>query len=337
MNTRQLTHPVTKQEASEWFAKTRAGRMSEAEYQEFQEWLQASATHEFAYEQCKTIWSLSNALFEDDEIQAELTKAKAQVKRNNKVVPLPLRLWKSTRESLKVGMQIAALFIVAVGVYLTTATWNSTTYSTNVGEQRLIQLEDGSTALLNTNTRLRVRYSSAARHIQMDYGEAFFSVSKDVERPFEVTYNDNIVRAVGTAFNVAAISQKLNVDVTEGIVEIEAPDAHIVATMNAGEAVSILHDVPTPIKRTADSERISAWHQRKIYFDNVRLEDATKEYNRYSNSTMRVVDQELKDQRISGIFDIGDVDTFVFTLETALNAHVIKNKRSILVMEGRTD
>lgn len=336
MNTRQLTHPATKQEASEWFAKTRAGRMSEADYQEFQEWLQASPTHEFAYEQCKTIWSLSNALFEDDDIQAELTKAKAQVKRN-KVTPLPQRLWHSTRESLKVGMQMAALFIVAVGVYLTTATWNSTTYSTDVGEQRLIQLEDGSTALLNTNTRLRVRYSSTLRHIQMDYGEAFFSVSKDAERPFEVTYNDNIVRAVGTAFNVAALGQELNVDVTEGIVEVEAPDTHIVASMNAGEAVSILHDVPTPIKRTADSERINAWHQRKIYFDDVRLEDAATEYNRYSNSTVRVVDQDLKDQRISGIFDIGDVDTFVFTLETALNARVIKNKRSILVMEGRAD
>jgi transmembrane sensor len=58
--------------------------------------------------------------------------------------------------------------------------------STERGEIRLAPLKDGSTVLLNTQTRIRVRYSEGERRVTLLKGEAYFSVARDEKRPFIV-------------------------------------------------------------------------------------------------------------------------------------------------------
>src|SRR5690606_6030511 len=106
-----------------------------------------------------------------------------------------------------------SIFLVGLVFIFTIGQSQPEEYITYVGEQRLVQLEDGSQVRLNTNTRIQVSYSRQTRRIDLLQGEAYFDVSKDPQRPFEVIANHSIVRALGTEFNVSLLNSAVAVDV----------------------------------------------------------------------------------------------------------------------------
>ena len=98
------------------------------------------------------------------------------------------------------------LFAVAASVILALFgawAWGQRhTYSTGIGEQRSLALEDGSSIKLNAMSRIRVRFTATRRDIELIEGQAFFRVAKDKTRPFIVESKGTQVRAVGTEFDV---------------------------------------------------------------------------------------------------------------------------------------
>lgn len=98
------------------------------------------------------------------------------------------------------------------------------TYSTTVGEQRSLELADGSTVELNSKSRIRVRYSADERDIDLLEGQALFHVAKNKSRPFIVSADGTRVLAVGTQFDVYKRSEGTTVTVLEGTVAVFTPE-----------------------------------------------------------------------------------------------------------------
>src|SRR3546814_7473302 len=69
-------------------------------------------------------------------------------------------------------------------------------------------------------TTLDVTMKPEVRQVALKDGEAWFQVAKDRARPFVVEIGDVRVRAVGTAFAVKRTAAGVDVQVTEGVVEI---------------------------------------------------------------------------------------------------------------------
>ncbi len=235
---------------------------------------------------------------------------------------------------------IALVLMVGMGVAYNFIPMSNEHYQTRVGEQRVVQLADGSTATMNTDTEMTVKFTGKKRRIDLVKGEAYFAVSKDHQRPFEVVTNNGLVRAVGTEFNVALFAHSLAVDVAEGIVQLEAatsvnPVAQVLAEIKHGEAVKFNRGDKQVNIETANLQRISAWKASKIYFSANTVAEAVAEYNRYIKERIVVVDNDLNDQRITGIFNLGDLDTFVFTLEQALDARVERKQDLVLIMKNK--
>ncbi|MCF6196579.1 MAG: FecR domain-containing protein, partial [Emcibacter sp.] len=90
------------------------------------------------------------------------------------------------------------------------------TYRTATGEQRTVQLADGSTVYLNTHSKIKVDFSGDIRKIHLLQGEARFDVAKDKNRPFIVETSRGNIRAVGTSFNVYDSAEMVEVLVFEG-------------------------------------------------------------------------------------------------------------------------
>lgn len=86
---------------------------------------------------------------------------------------------------------------------------------------RRLPLPDGSVAELNGDSRIETHFTAQARHVRLLQGEAHFIVAKDSARPFYVQAGDVAVRAVGTAFNVRLQTERIEVLVTEGHVQVE--------------------------------------------------------------------------------------------------------------------
>lgn len=93
-------------------------------------------------------------------------------------------------------------------------------YSTGLGEQRSVRLDDGTTVELNSRSRLRVRFTQNARTVELLNGQALFHVAKNPTRPFVVESDGMRVRAVGTQFDVYKHQSGTTVTVLEGRVAV---------------------------------------------------------------------------------------------------------------------
>ena len=233
------------------------------------------------------------------------------------------------RRWLAATTSIAAAVLVAGVVWLVpqrTAV-DPDTLATNVGEQRYMVLSDGSTLTLNTDSLIDIRISATSREIGLHRGEVLLDVVDDPDRPFRVTSHDVTVEAVGTRFSVYRRPEDTLVAVVEGRVVINwrpASSGGLPATadvpieqsfeLGAGQQVA-LGDVkpitPTPV----DPARITAWTERRVVFENEPLEAVVAEFNRYNRTNLRVGDPGLAKRRITGSFDVNDLDHFIRVLD----------------------
>jgi len=213
-------------------------------------------------------------------------------------------------------------------------------YETAVGEQRDVLLPDGSRITLNTNTALTVRYTKSVRRIDLERGEAIFSVKHDAQRAFDVVAGETVARALGTEFNVDLRSDRTSVSVIEGVVRVSAvsnletgqpPD---IAALTKGRTAQIRRGDSHIVEASADLNRIRAWRARRLEFSDTPLPDALAEFNRYSTVHVVIGTPELQTVRVTGVFSIGDTEAFLFSLREALGAQTLGSSEEIVLMRA---
>ncbi|HCS65093.1 MAG TPA: hypothetical protein DIW64_14060 [Cellvibrio sp.] len=209
-------------------------------------------------------------------------------------------------------------------------------YETAVGEHSNVNLPDGSLLVLNTNSRVVVKYSEDHRLFLLERGELNIEVAHDKTRPLSVVAGNKVVQAVGTAFNVRIRNDnEVALLVTDGKVlvakqKFQQTIEKIVAerlpatsmAVAKGEKVVLGAQQETIAK--ADANEITAqlsWRQGNLVFRGETLEDALVEINRYTSVQFEVIDESIKQERIAGLFKAGDVDGLLAALEQNFNIH----------------
>jgi transmembrane sensor len=202
-------------------------------------------------------------------------------------------------------------------------------FATSVGEQRSVALLDGSVISLNARSRVRVEFSTDARDVYLDDGQALFSVAHDSTRPFRVHAGRSIVQAIGTKFDVHRVADRVDVAVLEGRVQVasDARDhlseasavqsASMRTQLTEGESLSIGTGgtISAPVR--VDVEDIGAWRQRRLVFRDRPLAEIVEEFQRYNRiPLMRVEGKELRARTFNGVFDADDPQTLVAYLAT---------------------
>jgi transmembrane sensor len=221
---------------------------------------------------------------------------------------------------------LAAAVVAAAGLgwWLLPALIGGQTYTTAIGEQRTVKLADGSMVLLNTASRLEVRFAEGRRALELVSGEALFTVARDPARPFRVRAGGTIVEAVGTQFGVYRHAAGTRVSVLEGTVQVSA-DSQLhtspgiaepaSARLTAGEAASIAPDGRLIDRRRLDPAKAVAWQQRRLVFEDETLAAIVAEFNRYNVAPrIHVLDEAAGARRFSGTFDADAPETMVNTL-----------------------
>jgi len=196
-------------------------------------------------------------------------------------------------------------------------------YATRIGETRLVALSDGSVVTLNTNSRIVVHFAKAVRRIQLERGEALFNVAKNKQRPFVVTAGDTQVRAVGTAFTVRLLQkQPIQILVQEGVVEVTRKGSSDVTPVRAVADTRTVVASGAPIANHpvtyTQVSRDLAWQYGQIAFDNQTLEEAAREFARYSKVKI-IVDPAVANRTITGLFASNDPAGFAEAAASALS------------------
>lgn len=316
-------------QAAMWLARLDSGELSASDQSAYEHWLAGDERHRVAIDALARGWGRYDSLQSlSDEAKQHLMQTAALIEAAHAAPKV------SIRNRRRVFMSMAAALLVAVLVAVLLPREPGDRYATAVGEHRKFTLVDGSTLTLNTNSRVRTRFVADARELWLERGEAYFEVAHDKTRPFRVRIGDREVRAVGTAFGIRRQDDDFTVVVTEGIVEVAginesrpvsiADDASSSATLRLrhGEALTVAAqgDNAAPV---AASDAALAWREGLLEFNGERLDQVVEEFGRYTRHRIVLMDDQVRQQHVGGVFQAGDVDALTSALAEMLPVEVI--------------
>ncbi len=339
------THAAVVAEASEWFIDFRAGDVNGEARLRFIEWLRRSPEHIQAYLEVSGVWSELPG--SDPEGRFDIASLIASARNESDVIPLsrvsarpppvppaaePRAFRRLPRRPV---LAVAALALLAsiTALFLVINRDTARSYATGIGEQRTIQLMDGSTVELNSRSRVKVRFTDHRREVALIEGQALFRVAKDKQRTFVVRAGEAEVRAVGTEFDVYRKHTETVVTVVEGRVETyPGSDGGAAAiVLSAGEQLTVLpHTVTKPTR--ADTVAATAWVQKRLIFEETPLSEVAEEFNRYNRRPLAIDDPELQKLKISGVYSSTDPASLINFLRNQNSVRVVETENQVRVV-----
>jgi len=239
---------------------------------------------------------------------------------------------RNRRQILRFGGGIAALLVTGLAWRL----WpGGQRYATATGEIRRLPLEDGSLAVVNSASKLRVAFTTGRRDIELSQGEAWFQVAKNRARPFTVVTGPVRVQAIGTAFDVRRRDGFAEIVVTEGVVKIwTTASDRAPLVVRAGHRAMIGDKSGVEITEISANgwDQQLAWREGRIVLDDLTLAAAAEEFNRYTETKLEVA-PGLAGRRVVGWFRTDDQDGFVNASATLVGGRVERGAGVIRIVE----
>jgi transmembrane sensor len=237
------------------------------------------------------------------------------------------------------GVAAGLLLACLGGVTYWRMSLRSIEYSTEIGEHKVVDLEDGSRVFLDSDTDVRVKYTRSLRQLKLSKGRARFTVTHNLERPFTVTAGNETVVAVGTTFDVERLGNKVLVTLIQGRIivkqassspaDAEVPMAKPLV-MTVGQQLTVGQD-SVPKIETASAPSISAWESGRIILNDEPLADAVARIDRYTDKPV-AVDPSVADIRVSGSFEAGDIQSFVDAVTSYFPVRVAVSTNNQLIL-----
>jgi transmembrane sensor len=304
-------------EAAVWSARLRDERRDARLEAEFHEWLGASEDHRRAFDRMSQVWERAGMI----RMRARDEVAAIRDVRRSKFSP-----WAAT-------LAATLVLVVFTAVYY----WRDNALVTKVGQQQVRLLQDGTRVVLNTDTRIEVKYDEHLRRVRLVRGEAWFEVSKHPTWPFVVSVGNQEIRALGTSFIVRHDDvQDLSVTLVDGRISVASIDRNGEAPSQAprilvpGQRLVVAPHQAPAVDRP-ELSRVTAWERGRVEFEDTSLVDATTEMNRYNTTHVTVPDAEVAKLRVGGVFRAGDSDEFVKIVTAAFGLRADRNGREIVL------
>lgn len=302
------TRTAADDQAANWIARLGTRTISLDTIQKFARWREDPANAE-AYRRAEQLWSRTGDLAGDPDIQAALEQAQLRC---------PRRF--GAKQIAATGLTTALAASLAVGAFF----WQiRDTYATEVGEQRSLQLADGSRVRLDTASKIRVRFTEGERRIELAEGQAFFEVAHNPARPFLVSTADASVTAVGTVFEVRHVGSETRVVLVSGAVDV-------VQAATKGAPQRLLPNQQTAIKSgkakvsTVNADTATSWTDGELTFVDTPLAEAVAEVNRYLATPIVLDAPAAANTPINGVFRSGDRTAFVSAAAHLFNLKAIR-------------
>ncbi|MCG7326091.1 FecR domain-containing protein [Achromobacter sp. ACRQX] len=311
-------------EAARWLVRLHSGEAGPADHAAFERWRAGSPDRELAWQRAQRLTQQFNA------------------------VPAALGVPLLTREP-RVSRRTVLRTLAAMGFAAPAAAWlgyrvhygQEGGYRTAVGESHDLMLADGSEVLLNTDTGMDVRYSDAARVVQLRSGEVYVRTAADkAVRPFYVETPQGRLQALGTRFVVRQRDGRdamTELTVLEHRVAVTLANGGSTRVFSAGESVRftaqafLQGDLPAAAPLRAGTA--PGWTRGVIEADNMRLDALLAEVARYRRGVVRC-DPDVAGLRVSGVFRLENTDALLAVVANTLDLRVV-TRTSYWVTLGR--
>ncbi len=287
------------EQAVTWFIRLQAENVSSEEKASFLQWLNQDDTHRDTFNEVSKLWG-----------DADLLQALGETAQKQRIAPRK----KITAAHFKLPLAMAAclalglLFSNELGILM------QGDYSTKVGERKTVYFDDGSTAMLNTDSVIAVNMDGPQRSVELLKGEVYFEVKPDPNRPFIVRADHSTTRVLGTRFFVHEKSAGDEVKVVSGRVEVSG--------RKGLKQPSILHDRESVSADDSglgdvllmDSALSTSWVKGFVVFENAPLENVINQIRRYRTGLVVYKDDALRGLKINGRINLQGSDDMLKVL-----------------------
>lgn len=203
-----------------------------------------------------------------------------------------------------------------------------TAVSTLAGEQRTVDLPDGSRVVLGVSSSLapRAGYGDGAREVDLE-GEAFFVVTHDEKRPFRVHVGNTIVEDLGTEFAVRAYraESSVRVAVSSGSVAIRRGMSGAPAAVLSPRDVAFVGDTgKVRVARGVDVSTYTAWTEGRLIFNDTPLSQVAQELERWYGVEVRITDKALLERHVTATFESESLNEILRVIGLMLDARYVR-------------
>ncbi len=332
--------------AAEWFVRLHGTEASVQDTLDWQRWLNESPTHARAFARIEEVSQVLRSVAPPAPVPP------GRLADDRYDASIPLKDWKEPEITRRPWVPMArplpmAMAAVCAGIVVSVLFWKATprnTFSTAVGENRLVTLSDGSTISLGGDTRVAVVISEKERVVELSKGEALFTVAKDATRPFKVRAGDATIVAVGTAFDVQRNSDRAIVSVTEGRVLVEpAADFLPVSVLrefkpnlrtvrlDAGQQTTAGSAGIAEPSQVEDPAAATAWQSGRLAFHLQPLRYVLEDVNRYANKPIVLEGPTLGALVITGTVERRNITGWVSSLERVFDLEAVEEDDRIVI------
>ncbi len=317
-------------EAASWVAQIDSGDMTSADRKALREWCARSPAHMKALRKYTSFW------VELDDILDENFQASQKSRTPVTISTLLNALFaQKPRWTVAASLSFSALlvFSLAIAVFDPTLEKQTTSYEVTQDERRIVTLNDGSTMHLNTGTIAETTVSNKERMVRLIQGEAYFNVVSDEERPFLVKAGLSQVKVVGTAFSVRVDDGDAILHVEEGKVQFlpinlgnivdNDLDAESSPLIVAGQTATLsAANSEVQVINSVDIERQLSWREGLLVFQGETLDQVIDEVSRYTDVSIVISDASLRNTRIGGTFQTGEIEPLLGALQASFGISV---------------
>ncbi|GJL49062.1 MAG: hypothetical protein NPIRA01_02890 [Nitrospirales bacterium] len=328
-------------QAISWFLHLQSEEATAHDLQRHESWLRENPVHRKEYEQVSAMWKdfdqLSPQVMEKYRVSS---RPRAQIRKG----------WALPSLGMTRSWRLPAALTVALVVFVLSVWWwpysfvSEESYLTVKGEQRTINLADGSTIFMNTDSQIIVQLSDDERVVKLQQGEVLFTVAHDQQRPFTVYAGNGMIQDIGTQFLIRQSSTNVNVAVLEGVVEVEIKEGTDIRStqkskiLRQGDQLVYQASGLMSSIQSFDRDMVLAWTEAQLYFEAKPLKEVIDEWSRYGIADIRLQDPSLGRIPVSGKFRIDHLQSFFQALDETLSirARYITPQHVILERKAHT-
>jgi len=194
----------------------------------------------------------------------------------------------------------------------------ATTITTNVGERRVVTIDDGSHVTLAPGSELIIpaTFGVSERTVSLQ-GEAYFDIRRDARAPFVVRTGTTQIRVLGTAFDVRRYAEDRAVTVAVHSGKIGISNAtRAERTIVAGQLARVTDSVLTVDQ--ADASVYTAWTSGHLVFRDAPVADVLTTLEHWYGVQFAITDSATINQRVTTALDYGDRHDVIRALEVVL-------------------
>jgi transmembrane sensor len=280
----------------------------------FRAWLAADRCHAAAFEHASATWDLLGGL--------GLSAAAAPSRRYAVQAP-------SRRAVLTGGLAT----LIAGASFVGWSQAQAGVYSTQIGEQRRLRLDDGTRVMLDTQTRVRFRASAETRELELSAGRIDLEIAAD-PRPFLIDAGPALAQGPIAFTHSARLDlrrdgNRLALTMLDGQVVL----AGRAAPLQDGQRLAIADNGEETVDQPNVAD-LTAWQGGRLVFRDETLAQVAAEINRYTDRPLAIADPQAAALRLSGVYRVGDSEGFARSLALLLPVSVDAEQDRVLISSG---